>query len=102
MRTTTFAIILSMFAAQQIAFGAEGKIIKRADLPEAVKAAKSAKKASKFPGIPSCSVGRLETDWSTVMDIGSWDETRVKAHACGSAKTVYVCSAFGKLSVRCE
>lgn len=100
MRTTTFAIILSMFAAQQTVFAA-GKVITKADLPESIKTAKK-DKAAKFPGIPSCSVGRLETDWSTVMDIGDWDEPKVKAHACNSAKNVYVCAAFGKLSVRCE
>jgi hypothetical protein len=97
----SFAILLTMFVAQQMAFGSEGKIIKRADLPETIKTAKKDKSA-KFPGIPSCNVGRLETDWSTVMDIGEWSEAKVKAHSCASSKTVYVCSAFGKLSVRCE
>lgn len=77
---------------------AEGKVIARKDLPAAVQG--DAKKESKFPGIPSCAKGRLETNvWP---ESASKTTEAGKAHKCADAQTLYVCVAFGKLSVRCE
>jgi len=99
-----FAIVALSIAAS----GAEptkGKLVKRADLPAAIQAPKASKTAAKFPGVPSCRVGRLETDWGTVYDLtpGDAKPSEVWAkHACQGKDTVYVCAAFGKLSVRCQ
>ena len=84
------AFALSTYTA---AFAAEGKIIPRAELPASV--AKTAKKEPKFPGIPACARGRLET--STWPESVSQDK-----HPCKDAQNIYVCQAFGKISVRCE
>ena len=72
---------------------AEGKVITRKDLPAAVQG--DSKKAPKFPGIPSCAKGRIVTT--------TWPESVEKAnHKCADATTLYVCAAFGKISIRCE
>jgi hypothetical protein len=72
---------------------AEGKVIARKDLPQAMTAKTT--KAPKFPGIPACAKGRLQTD---VWPAGS----EQKGHKCADAQTLYVCAAFGKLSIKCE
>jgi hypothetical protein len=75
-----------------ISWGAEGKVIAKKDLPASIQAAKN---APKFPGIPSCAKGRLETtEWPASVDKDK--------HPCADAQTLYVCAAFGKVSVRCE
>ena len=85
-----FAIAATLYAGFA---HAEGKVIARKDLPAAVQG--DAKKASKFPGVPSCAKGRLVTkDWPESVDKAG--------HKCADAQTLYVCAAFGKLSVRCE
>jgi hypothetical protein len=74
--------------------GAEaGTVVPRKDLPAAV--AGTAKKAEKFPGIPACANGRLVThDWPPSVE--------KDGHECAVASELYVCAAFGKISVRCE
>jgi hypothetical protein len=88
----TQAIILALTLASSFA-NAEGKVIARKDLPAAI--ASDAKKAPKFPGIPSCAKGRMvTTEWPASVDKTD--------HKCADSSTLYVCAAFGKLSVRCE
>ena len=88
----TQAIILAATLATSFAH-AEGKFIARKDLPAAV--ATVAKKSAKFPGVPSCAKGRLVTaEWPASVER--------KDHKCADASQLYVCAAFGKLSIRCE
>ena len=88
----TQAIILAATLATSFAH-AEGKFIARKDLPAAV--AGDAKKAPKFPGVPSCAKGRLvTTEWPASVE--------KKDHKCADASQLYVCAAFGKISIRCE
>jgi hypothetical protein len=87
----TQAIILALTLAASFAH-AEGKVIARKDLPDAIA---SAQKAPKFPGIPSCAKGRMvTTEWPASVDKTD--------HKCADSSTLYVCAAFGKLSIRCE
>ena len=87
------AIILAATLATSFAH-AEGQVIARKDLPAAI-AGDSAKKDAKFPGVPSCAKGRLvTTEWPASVE--------KKDHKCADAQTLYVCAAFGKLSIRCE
>ena len=98
-KTTLFFQSIAIAASLYAGFAhAEGKVIARKDLPAAVQG--DAKAAPKFPGIPSCAKGRLETNvWPESV---SKTSESGKAHKCADAQTLYVCAAFGKLSVRCE
>ena len=90
--TATIALSTAAFAADKAP--AAGTIIKRADLPAAVTA--SAKKASKFPGVPSCAVGRV-----LLEELPDWQEDNA-SHKCAKSTALYVCQSFGRLSVRCD
>ena len=94
MKTISTLIATLILTASLAANAAEGKIIARKDLPAAIQGS-TAKKAPKFPGVPSCAKGRLETT--------TWPESVAKGgHKCADASTLYVCASFGKISVRCE
>ena len=98
-KTTLFFQSIAIAASLYAGFAhAEGKVIARKDLPAAVQG--DAKAAPKFPGVPPCANGRLETTvWPESV---SKTSESGKAHKCADAQTLYVCAAFGKLSVRCE
>ena len=86
------AIILAATLATSFAH-AEGQVIARKDLPAAI--AGDSAKAVKFPGVPSCAKGRLvTTEWPASVE--------KKDHKCADASQLYVCAAFGKISIRCE
>jgi hypothetical protein len=102
---SVFFAILALASWAGAAEPTRGKVIPRAELPAAIQAPRTSKTAAKFPGVPSCRVGRLETDWGTVYDLtpGDAKPSEVWAkHACQGKDTVYVCAAFGTLSVRCQ
>jgi hypothetical protein len=93
----TYLSIISLglaFAASQSAFAADkGTVIPRDKLPASM-TAKVAKEA-KFPGVPSCAKGRIIVDkWPTSVEQAD--------HPCKDAQDLYVCVAFGKISVKCE
>lgn len=97
------AFLAVILAGLSLAFGAEtkGKVIATKDLPPSI-TSKAKSTANKFPGIPACSMGRMLTDMSTVMDLDDSRPDWWKSHKCYNKPEVYVCTAFGKLSVRCE
>jgi len=80
----------------------KGKVIAKKDLPAAIATPAKAKGSTKFPGVPACSKGRMLTDISTVMDLDDSRPDWWKNHKCYGKPEVYICTAFGKLSVRCE
>lgn len=97
MKTLVAALILSLTtcAVSLAAFGADGKVIPRKDLPANLKGGKVAKNSD---GIPGCQTGRVSM---SVKDLGDWAETHAK-HDCATASTVLVCRVGKNLSVRCE
>lgn len=99
MRTLVAALILSLStcAVSLVAFGADGKVIPRKDLPANLKGGKAPKSSD---GIPSCTTGRAKMDSSEGV-VKEWAATHEK-HDCAGAATVYVCRAGKNLSVRCE
>lgn len=118
MKTLVAALVLSLAtcALSLAAFGAEKgketnapKVIKKADLPASI-VSFSAKKTPKFPGVPACSKGRAVMTWNEVNALPGPEKDSVATypgdtggdHKCSDAKTLYVCVAFGKLSIRCE
>lgn len=96
----TIATIIIALTLSTSALAESGKVIPRAELPEAVKSS-SSKGPAKFPGIPACSKGRIETSDRAAEPLATFFAEH-QDHKCASAATVYVCVAFGKLSVRCE
>ena len=93
----TYLSIISLglaFAASQSAFAADkGQVIPRDKLPASM-TAKAAKEA-KFPGIPSCAKGRLvSNEWPQSVE--------QKGHPCQDSNDLYLCAAFGKVSIKCE
>lgn len=95
-------IIAAIVFASATAFASEptkGKFIPKDELPAAIQA--PAKKAPKFPGVPTCAKGRLEITDHDSEPMLTWRGAN-QGHRCYDAGTVYVCAAFGKLSVKCE
>jgi len=96
----TIATVIAAFSLYATAYAAEGKVIPRDDLPAAIKTTPKSAASAKFPGVPACRKGRLET--TTSDEIVKTYLSDHPAHKCAEASTVYVCAAFGNLSIRCE
>jgi hypothetical protein len=95
MRTYFSIISLGLaLAASQSAFAADkGAVIPRDKLPASMTAKEV--KPAKFPGLPACSKGRLVvTEWP--------ESVKQDKHPCADSSELYVCTAFGKVSVKCE
>ena len=93
----TYLSIISLglaFAASQSAFAADkGQVIPRDKLPASMTA--KVKADPKFPGLPACAKGRVvSNEWPQSVE--------QKGHPCQDANDLYLCSAFGKVSVKCE
>jgi hypothetical protein len=98
---SVFFAILALASWAGAAEPAKGKVIPRAELPADIQAPKTSKTAAKFPGVPSCRMGRLETSEYDTEPLLTW-RGQNQNHKCFDAKVVYVCAAFGRLSVRCQ
>jgi hypothetical protein len=104
--TMTTKLILTSIAflslAASIVNGAEkGAVIAKKDLPASI-TAKSAKTAKHSDSIPSCAKGRLVSAWGDIAKADGIEKVDTESHPCFAENEIYVCRAFGKLSIRCE